>query len=194
MAHAAPQSSARSEADGLQKLFWIALTLDRDRSGGALDLGEIAFRQHDVGSRRCSPRGDEAWWCRGSARSTASAPAARQARSAPASRPSRRRCASTDRSATWFFSIASGVKRGRILRKSPSPSLVSLLMAPVRKPLPSGLYGDKADAEFFARFEDAVGLRAARPERVLVLQRGDRLNLDGRGAGFSRLVRTCRSA
>ena len=39
----------------------------------------------------------------------------------------------------WFFYMASGVKRGRRLRKSPSPSLVSLVMAPVRKPLPSGL-------------------------------------------------------
>ena len=32
-----------------------------------------------------------------------------------------------------------GVKRGRMFRKSPSPSLVSLFIAPVRKPLPSGL-------------------------------------------------------
>ena len=39
----------------------------------------------------------------------------------------------------WFFSSASGVKRGRTLRKSPSAILVSLFIAPVRKPLPSGL-------------------------------------------------------
>lgn len=51
---------------------------------------------------------------------------------AAATRPSR----STN---AWFFSIASGVKRGRMLRKSPSASLVPLLVAPVRKPLPSGL-------------------------------------------------------
>ncbi len=39
----------------------------------------------------------------------------------------------------WFFSMASGVKRGRMWRKSFSASLLSLPIAPVRKPLPSGL-------------------------------------------------------
>ena len=39
----------------------------------------------------------------------------------------------------WFACIAPGVKRGNIERKSLFSILVSLFMAPVRKPLPSGL-------------------------------------------------------
>jgi hypothetical protein len=36
--------------------------------------------------------------------------------------------------------------------------------------------GHEADAEFVARFEDAIGFRPARPKGILVLQRGDRLH------------------
>ena len=39
--------------------------------------------------------------------------------------------------------IAPGVKRGSVLRKSVLSSLVFSFIAPVRKPLPSGLYGTK---------------------------------------------------
>ena len=39
--------------------------------------------------------------------------------------------------------IASGVKRGSVLRKSVLSSLVFSFIAPVRKPLPRGLYGTK---------------------------------------------------
>jgi hypothetical protein len=39
----------------------------------------------------------------------------------------------------WLASKASGVKRGSIERKSLFSILVSLFIAPVRKPLPSGL-------------------------------------------------------
>ena len=43
----------------------------------------------------------------------------------------------------WFAFIASGVKRGSVLRKSVLSSLVFSSISPVRKPLPSGLYGTK---------------------------------------------------
>src|SRR3984957_17035421 len=43
----------------------------------------------------------------------------------------------------WFVFIASGVKRGSVLRKSVLSSLVFSFIAPVRKPLPKGLYGTK---------------------------------------------------
>ena len=39
----------------------------------------------------------------------------------------------------WFFSIASGVKRGSDVAEVVVPELGVLVIAPVRKPLPSGL-------------------------------------------------------
>ena len=51
-------------------------------------------------------------------------------------------------------------------------------MAPVRKPRPERRVGDEADAELAARRQDLVG-GVARPQRVLGLQRGDRVH----GAG-----------
>ena len=46
----------------------------------------------------------------------------------------------------WFFSNASGVKRGSIFRKSPSPSLVSLFIAPVKEALTERAVGHETDA------------------------------------------------
>lgn len=42
-----------------------------------------------------------------------------------------------------FALIASGVKRGSVLRRSVESSLVLSFIAPVRNPFPSGLYGTK---------------------------------------------------
>src|SRR5271169_4376833 len=43
----------------------------------------------------------------------------------------------------WFALRASGAKRGSVLRKSLLSNFVFSLILPVRKPLPSGLYGTK---------------------------------------------------
>jgi hypothetical protein len=82
-----------------------------------------------------------AWWCRESARSTASAPAARPARSAPASRLSACRdlAQQVDQRLVGLHRL--GVKRGTMLRKSLLSNCVCSSIAPVRKPLPSGLNG-----------------------------------------------------
>ena len=48
-------------------------------------------------------------------------------------------------------------------------------MAPVRKPCPSGEYGDEADAEF-AQHRQHRGFGVAGPQRVLRLQSGDRMH------------------
>ena len=79
------------------------------------------------------------------------------------------------------------MKRGSLLRKSLAAKVVSVDMAPVRKPLPRGLVGDEANAELFEQRDDfEFGL--APPEGVLVLEGGDGLDgvgaADGLGAGF----------
>jgi len=60
-----------------------------------------------------------------------------------------------------------------MLRKSSFANVVLSSMAPVRKPLPSGLKGTKP--KLFERRKDLV-FRFAPPQRVLALQRRDRLN------------------
>jgi hypothetical protein len=67
-----------------------------------------------------------------------------------------------------------------LARMSPDWNDVCWSIAPVRKPLPSGLYGDEADAELFQPGQD-LGFRFAPPQRVLALHRGDRLRTDRSG-------------
>ena len=57
-------------------------------------------------------------------------------------------------------------------------NVVFSLMAPVRKPLPSGLKGTSPIPSSSQRRQD-LGFRLAPPERVLVLQRGHRLHRVG---------------
>ena len=88
----------------------------------------------------------------------------------------------------WFFSIASGVKRGRMLAEVAFAELGVLVHRAGQEALAERAVGHEADAEFLARLEDAVGLRPARPQRILALQRGDRLHrvraADGLRAGL----------
>jgi hypothetical protein len=79
-------------------------------------------------------------------------------------------------------------KTRQYLPEVPSPSLVSLLIAPVRKPLPSGL-GHETDAQFLAGVENPIGLRPTRPKRILVLKRGDRVNRVGAADGLRTWLR-----
>ena len=69
--------------DPCRLLRGVALALHRDRRDRALDIAQIVRRQLDGGRADVLLAGDGAWWCRGSARSRASAPAARRARPAP---------------------------------------------------------------------------------------------------------------
>ena len=87
----------------------------------------------------------------------------------------------------WLALRASGVKRGRVLRKSVLSNVVFSSILPVRKPLPSGLKGTKPMPS-----SSSVGriscLGLSPPQRVFALQRGDRLDrvgaADGLRAGF----------
>ena len=120
-----------------QEVLGVALALDMDRGRRVLDLLEV-FRRSSTPSAPTFSSSGCSWWCRDRhdpgrcASSQASAICAGVAFFSAAIRFSRSTSA-------WFFSIASGVNRGRILRKSFSASRVSLDMTPVRKPLPSGL-------------------------------------------------------
>ena len=97
----------------------IAVALHRDLGEGGFDLARDRRASARRPRRRCFPPGGAAWWCRGSARSRASAPAARPARSAPASRLLLRRdLPEQHRPGPDWPCRASGVKRGTMLRKS----------------------------------------------------------------------------
>src|SRR6516165_6505764 len=75
-----------------------------------------------------------------------------------------------------FALIASGVKRGRMLRKSELSSVVFSSIFPVRKPLPRGLYGTKPiPSSSFERRQNFL-LRIAIPKRVFALHRRDGLD------------------
>ena len=126
--------------------------------------------------RRRSPRGGAASSCPGSARSTASGRAATRARPGPgvaffraaiarrAARPAPGSpCGSRPRSA------------GTVLRKSVLSKVVVSSILPVRKPLPSGLNGTNPMPSSSQRRQD-LRLGLAPPQRVLALQRRDRLD------------------
>ena len=49
--------------------------------------------------------------------------------------------------------------------------------------------GHETDAQFLARLENAIALRPTRPKRILVLKRGDRLNLVGAADGLRTRLR-----
>src|SRR5882762_9841848 len=73
----------------------------------------------------------------------------------------------------WFALRASGVKRGSVLRKSVRSNVVFSLILPVRKPLPSGLYGTKPMPSC-----SSVGntsFSGPCPQRVFALNRSHRL-------------------
>ena len=72
-----------------------------------------------------------------------------------------------------FAFRASGVNRGRVLRKSVLSNVVVSSIFPVRKPLPERAVRDEPHAELFERRQH-FRFRASRPERVLALDRRDR--------------------
>ena len=104
-------------------------------------------------------------------------------RSGPGSPFSARRPRPSRSTRARFAFIASGVKRGMVLRKSVLSSFVPSSIFPVRKPLPEGAEGDKADAQLFERRQH-LRLRAPRPQRILALDRGDRLDRMGPADGL----------
>ena len=134
-----------------------AVELDVGRSEVLLEV-RAALRARD--RRRC--------------RRPARAPT--RARAGPASRPSPRRAPRTFAASVRFCSSASpGEARAVAAEVVRRRARRGTLKRPDRKPRPSGEYGDEADSELAARVED-LGLGVARPERVLGLQRGDRVH------------------
>ena len=109
------------------------------------------------------------------ARSQASAICAGVAPLASAMRPSRSTTA-------WLAARASAVNRGRMARMSPSPNSVAWSMRPVRKPRPSGLNGTRPMPSS-SRTPMISCLGLAPEQRVLALQRGDRVNRVGAADG-----------
>ena len=108
----------------------------------------------------------------------------RALRKQPSERDLRRRCAlfatRLSRSTkAWFFATASGGNRGTLLRKSFAGSLVSLSSRRSGSPCPAGCRA-RSRCRARRRLEDAVGLGGAPPERIFVLNGGDRLH--GMGA------------
>ena len=166
---------------------------DGDGGEGLPDADQFLGGQREAGGSRGSPRGGAASWSPGSARSTASARAARRARSAPGSPSSAAAIGASRSTSAWFALRASGVKRGTMLRKSSLANEVFSSIAPVRKPLPSGLKGTKPMPELLQRRQDLL-LGLAPPERVLALQRRHRLDRVRAPDGLRRRPRTGRSA
>ena len=112
---------------------------------------------------------------RGSARCPCRATAARRA---PAARPcilSRAPAPARASARSRFFWKFSPWKRGFLRRQSSGARSAGDLIWPVRKPRPSGTVGDERDAQLADGAEQLV-LRVAAPERVLGLQRGDRMD------------------
>ena len=122
----------------------VAAALHLDLGRGVLDLGELVRRQLDVGGAEVLLQPVQPCGCRGSGRSTASGPGARPGRSGRGWRPCARRSPTSRSTTAWLCCSASGSNRGMVLRMSlPASKLVDAVMVPVRKPLPSGLYGTK---------------------------------------------------
>ena len=114
------------------------------------------------------------------ASSHASAICAGVASSSEATAGPRRRCAR-------FCSKLPSVKRGLVLRQSSSRELLGGADRPGEEAVPERRVGHEADAQL-AQQRKQLGLRIAGPQRVLGLQRGDRVHgvgaADRLGAGL----------
>ena len=88
---------------------------------------------------------------------------------------------------------ASGVKRGRVLRKSVLSKVVLFVDFAGEEALAERAVGDEADAEFFESGDDFF-LGGAGPQGVFALKRGERAGRRGRGEWFARRLRRVRSA
>ena len=144
-----------SAVDQLLRCRRIPRPLHRDLGGGAPRSRGGRRPSARRRPRRGSPPGGAASSSPGSARSTASAPAARRARSAPASPASAPRSSPSRSTSAWFAFRFSGEKRGTVLRKSVLSNVVVSSIFPVRKPLPSGLNGTKPMPELLEGRQDS---------------------------------------
>ena len=117
----------------------MTFAFDLDRCSGLLDLVEIVVGEFDVGSVQVLLQAAElcGTWDRDDPGLLCQQPGQRDLPAGVAflRSPIRLRRSTS----AWFAFIASGVKRGRMLRKSFSASLVFSFIAPVRNPLPRGL-------------------------------------------------------
>ena len=136
---------------------WLRRQVRRDSDppaplmgGGPLRsrAGRLASARRAAAPRFSSSRA--AWWCQGSARSTASAPAARRARSEPASPASAAAISPSRSTSAWFALRASGEKRGTMLRKSLLVERRVLVDLARQESLAERAERHEADAEFLA--------------------------------------------
>ena len=173
-----PRLSAGADRWGLasnhrQVLRRVAFALDLDPRGCIRDGAEIAFRQVNLGGADVLLEPVEFV--------------------VPGIGTIHGFCASSHASAIWPASpasladpravhqrliacIASGVKRGTMLRKSSLVELVVLAHRAGQEALAQRAERHKADAKFFAAPGESFVSGVAPPERVFVLQRRDRLH------------------
>ena len=137
-----PVRSGRLPTDHRLKMRRIPVALHRDIGDGRRDLAQVFLGQRDVGRADVLFEAAELG-CAGDRDDP------RLLRQQPGERDLRRRRlrAGRDlatRSTSARFALrASGANRGTTLRKSVSSKFVASLIAPVRKPFPSGLNGTK---------------------------------------------------
>ena len=186
-------SQADQRPDHLLQVFRIPRPLHRDLRCGA--SRSRADRRASVRRRprRCSPRADGASSCREWARSTASAPAATRARSARASPASVRRIVRQPvderlirlpvlrREARHDVAEIGAVERRRLVDLSRQEALAERAER------------HEADPEFLERRQD-LRFGLSPPQRVLALQRRDRLHGVRAANRLRRRLRTGRSA
>ena len=166
----------------------LAMTLAVDRSSSR--CGRSGRRRRPASRRRCArgrprtarrrpPRGSPPGRCGasspGSGRRRRPARAPTRARAGPGVQPFSAASSSTLAASFRFCSSASPWKRGPWRRKSFSSRSSGDLKRPDRKPRPSGEYGDEPDAQLAAGRQD-LGLGVTRPQRVLRLERRDRVD------------------
>ena len=140
-----------------RQLLWRQL--ERDGADVLVEPGELG----GAGDRR---------------RSTASGRAARPARSGPASRCFRSPISRSRSTTAWFAFLASGAKRGTMLRKSVLSNVVGLVDLAGQEAFAERAEWHEADAELLERGQH-LRFRLAPPQRVLALQRGHRLHRVG---------------
>src|SRR5271166_457294 len=173
------QGQRHSAACGGHKLLRIALALDVNLGQRSADLDKIGLVQHDI-------RGVEILLEPMQLRGAGDRYDPGPLRQKPSERDLRCRCFLLTGDA--LQQIDQRLVLLQCLRREARQNLPEIIFSDLRvladrarqEALAQGTVGHEADAELFAGLDNAVRLRSARPQRILVLQRGDRL--DGVGA------------
>ena len=176
-----PRPSALGEASQAQRsMAAICASSWRSPVAGVRSLSRsICSALSSSGRRRCSPRRGRPAWCRGSGRCRRPGRAARPGRPAPVWRPTSEATASTSSTMRrLLLEVLAGEARVGL-----APVVVGELLGGAdragEEAVAERRVGHEADAQL-AQQRQQLGLRVTGPQRVLGLQRGDRV--DGVGA------------